>query len=274
MHNKAEIENWNGPVGERWTAYQQALDARIHVYGQQVLGSAGLREGMRVLDVGAGCGDMTLDAARAVGEAGRVVGVDVSRPMLARARERASAVSNVELVEHDASTFTATAPFDAIISRFGVMFFDDPAAAFTNIRGAIKPGGTLAFVCWQSLADNPWAAVPLSAVLRVLPGPPPPAAPHAPGPFALADPDRLRAILTAAGWTDVALTQFTHAMELGSTLEESLEYASRMGPAARALRDADDATRARGLEALHETLSPLAPGFTLGSAVWIVTAKG
>jgi len=275
MKNQAEIDNWNGAIGERWATFQEALDARIRVYGEQVLKAAGLGAGMRVLDVGAGCGEMTLEAARTVGDAGRVVGVDISRPMLGRARERASAsaLSNVELVEHDASIYTTDAPFDAILSRFGVMFFDDPAGAFANIRAAIKPGGRLTFVCWQSLAANPWAAVPLSAVVGVLPAPPS-AAPNAPGPFAFADPVRVRELLSGAGWSDVVLTPFTNAMTLGSTLEEALEYSGRMGPAARLLRDADDATRARALDALRDTLSPLAPGFTLGGAVWVVTAKG
>lgn len=273
MKNLAEIENWNGPVGERWAMFQEALDARIHAYGEQVLATARLGEGMRVLDVGAGCGDMTLEAGRQVGASGRVVGVDVSRPMLARARERASGVSNVEFIEHDASTYATDAPVDAIVSRFGVMFFDDPGAAFANLHAAIRPGGSLAFVCWKSLAENPWAAVPLASVLKVVP-PPPPAEPNAPGPFAFADGDRLRGLLTGAGWKDVTLTPFAHSMKLGTSLEDALEYATRMGPAARILRAADDAAAARALEAVRATITALAPDFTLASAVWIVTAKG
>ena len=274
MKNQTEIENWNGPIGERWATYQEALDARIRIYGDQVLASAALRLGMRVLDVGAGCGDLSLDAARMVGADGKVVGVDISRPMLDRARQRAAALGNVAFVEHDASTFVADAPFDAIVSRFGVMFFDDPAGAFANLHRAIAPGGLLTFVCWQSLADNPWAAVPLAAVLRILPVPPAAPPQNAPGPFAFADAERVRGILTGAGFCDVTFTPFAHPMLLGTTLDDALEYASRMGPSARALRDADDATRARGLEELREVIAPLAPGFTLPSAVWIVTAKG
>ncbi len=273
MKNQAEIETWNGVVGDRWVTYQAALDARIRIYGEQVLARATLRRGMRVLDVGAGCGDTTLAAASAVGDTGHVVGLDISRQMLDRARERASKLSNVELVEHDAATFTADAPFDAIISRFGVMFFDDPAGAFANLHGAVAPGGSLTFACWQSLADNPWAAVPLSVVQRALPVPLPAPDPHAPGPWALADPERVRGILTRAGWHDVTFTPFMHAMELGTTLDESLEYASRMGPAARVLREADEPTRARALDALRGALGPLAPTFTLASAVWVVAAK-
>ncbi len=274
MKNQTEIENWNGPIGERWATYQEALDARIRVYGDEVLASAALRAGMRVLDVGAGCGDLSIDAARMVGAAGKVVGVDISRPMLARARERAAALGNVDFVEHDASTFAADAPFDAIVSRFGVMFFDDPAGAFANLHRVIAPGGSLTFVCWQSLADNPWAALPLATVQRILPVPPAAPTPNAPGPFAFADAERVRGILTGAGFCDVTFTPFTHSMLLGTTLDDAVEYATRMGPSARALRDADEATRARGLEVLREALAPLAPGFTLPSAVWIVAAKG
>jgi ubiquinone/menaquinone biosynthesis C-methylase UbiE len=271
MMNQAEIDNWNGPVGERWAQFQEALDARIRVYGKDLLAKVELREGLRVLDVGCGCADMTMDAARAVGTTGRVVGVDVSRPMLARGRERARDLPNVELLEQDAATFSTDAPFDIVISRFGVMFFDDPAAAFANIRRATKDDGGLAFVCWQSLEKNPWAAVPLSAMLRVVA--PPAATPNAPGPFALADPERVRDVLGRAGWSDVVLTPALHPLKLGATLDEAVEYASRMGPSARVLREVDDATRARAVEMLRETLAPFAPGFALDGAVWLVTAR-
>lgn len=273
MSNQSEISNWNGPVGERWVLLQDALDARLQVYGRDVLESARLREGMRVLDVGCGCGGLSLEAARAVGAPGQVVGLDVSRPMLTRARERAKELPNVELVEHDAATFAPSAPFDVVVSRFGVMFFHDPRATFANLRGATKPGGRLAFVCWQSLAKNPCFAVPLSAVLRVVP-PPPAALPGAPGPFAFAEPERTRDILMSAGWSAVVLTPAVHPMKLGDTLEEAVSFASRMGPAAGALRDVDDETKARAIEMLRQTLAPLAPHFALDGEVWLVTAHG
>jgi SAM-dependent methyltransferase len=269
---QSELEKWNGPVGQRWALFQEALDARIRPYGTYVLERAELREGMRVLDVGAGCGDLTLEAARTVGATGKVVGVDISRPMLARARERTMELSNVDLREHDAATFAPDAPFDRVISRFGVMFFDDPTTAFANLRRATKPGGGLAFVCWQALAKNPWAAVPLSAVLRVVPpaAPPPP---NAPGPFSLAEPDHVRDILTRAGWIAVELFPVLQPMKLGKTLDEAVEYATQIGPSARALAEADEATRARALEMLRQTLAPSAPEFALGAAVWVVTAQ-
>ena len=272
MKNQSEIENWNGALGERWARFHEALDARIRVYGKEVLDRAALREGMRVLDVGCGCAELTVDAARAVGRTGRVVGVDVSKPNLAQGRAATKELSNVELLEHDAATFKSDTPFDVVISRFGVMFFDDPAAAFANIRSVTKPGGGLAFVCWQSLEKNPWAGVPLSGVLRVLP-PLAPAPPNAPGPFALANGEYLRDLLARAGWSDVVLTSVVHPVKLGDTLDEAVEYASRMGPAARAIGAADEATQKRALQMLRETLAPSSPGFALNGAVWVVTAR-
>jgi SAM-dependent methyltransferase len=272
MKNQAEIERWNGVVGDRWAEHQEALDARLDIYGKDLLTKADLADGMRVLDVGCGCASLTIGAARAVGAAGRVVGLDISRPMLARAQARVKELPNVALVEHDAATFSPDAPFDVVISRFGVMFFDDPAAAFTNVRSATKKGGRLAFACWQPLEKNPWAGVPMSALLRVVP-PLPPAPPDAPGPFALAAPDRVRELLARAGWSDVAITPSAHPMTLGATLEEAVEYSSRMGPAARLLQDIDEATTARALEMVRQTLAPLAPGFALDGGVWLVTAR-
>lgn len=272
MQNPSEIETWNGALGERWAQFHEALDVRIRVYGHDVLAKAALREGMRVLDIGCGCGELTIEAARAVGVTGKVVGVDVSRPILAEGRAATKALANIELLEHDAATYTPDAPFDALISRFGVMFFEDPPAAFANIRAAVKPGGSLTFACWQAMEKNPWAGVPLSAVLRVLP-PLPAAPPNAPGPFAFGNPEHVRDILTRAGWNDVLLTSVVHPVKLGDTVDEAVTYASSMGPAARALRDADEPTQQRGLQTLRETLATFAPDFALDGAVWIVSAR-
>jgi ubiquinone/menaquinone biosynthesis C-methylase UbiE len=272
--NQAEIASWNGLLGERWALFQEALDARFRVFGTHALLRAALREGQRVLDVGCGCADLVLDAAEAVGSAGRVVGLDVSRPMLARAKERVGARPNIALVEHDAATFVADAdaPFDVVLSRFGVMFFEDPRAAFSNLHRTLVADGTLAFVCWQPLTENPWAAIPLRAMASEIP-PAAPASKDAPGPFAFADPEKVRAILESAGFREVLITPATHPITLGGSLEEALEFACRMGPSSRALRELDDPGQARAVALLREALASLAPGFTLDGAVWIVSAR-
>ncbi len=271
--NEAEIANWNGPIGERWAAHQEMLDVRLRIFSPHLLAAAEITHGQRVLDIGCGCGDISIEVARAVGPSGHVVGLDVSRPMLARARERAKDHPNIELVEHDATTYTASAPFDALVSRFGVMFFDDPTVAFTNLRRMTKPGGRISFVCWQPLADNEWASVPLSAVLRVLPPGEPPR-PRAPGPFAFGEADYVDGVLKAAGWSAIELTPQSQPFGLGDTLDAAVEYATSMGPSARALRATDDdATRARARDMLRQTLAPFGPSFALRSAVWVVTAR-
>lgn len=276
--NEAEIEVWNGPVGERWALYQAVLDAHIRPFGEAMLAAASLAEGARVLDVGCGCGATTIAAATAVGASGAVVGVDVSRPMLGRARERTKELANVRLVEADVSTFVSDEPFDVAISRFGVMFFEDPVVGFGSMRRATRPGGRLAFVCWRAMGENPWASVPLEAILGAVPGAAangdvPASTEGVPGPWALADSARVLDVLARAGWEGVEVAPFDHPMALGATLDDAVEFASRMGPGARALRDAPEEARPGAVAALRGALAPLAPAFELAGAAWIVTAR-
>ena len=272
MKNEAEIEIWNGPIGDRWVEFQESMDARIRPFGAAAVAKANLRAGMRVLDVGCGCGDLTIDAAKVVGATGRAVGLDVSKPMLVRAAERAAGLSNVEWIEHDASTIAVREPFDALISRFGVMFFDDPAAAFKNLHAAMKDAGVVAFACWQAMEKNPWASVPLSAMLRVLPPPAPPA-PGAPGPFSFSDPAKVKSILEQAGFSNIEAEPLAHPIKLGADIDEAMRFVTKIGPSARLLRDAEPDAYPRAKEALRETLVTLAPKFELEGAVWLVTAR-
>lgn len=271
MKNENEIANWNGPVGTRWVEFQESMDRRLRPFGAAALAKASLAPGHRVLDVGCGCGDLCLDAAKAVGPTGHVVGLDVSAPMLARAAERAAGATNIELVEHDASTYAVRTPFDAVVSRFGVMFFDDPVAAFTNLAAALRPGGTLSFACWQPMEKNPWITVPLSSMLRVLP-PPAPVPEGGPGPFAFADPARVTSILEQAGFTGIGHEGVTASVALGTDLDDAVHFVTKIGPWARLVSDADDATRPRVIEILRQSLASLAPSFALDGVVWVFTA--
>lgn len=276
MGNEDQIAFWNGEAASRWVTHQEALDQRIRPFGEAALEAAGVAPGMRVLDVGCGCGDTTLEVARRVGERGRVLGVDVSGPMLARARERAAGRANVAFVEADAATLGDGGPFDAAVSRFGVMFFEDPTAAFANVRRLLAPGARLSFACWQGLAENPWATIPLTAVARAI-GIAPPTESEAPGPFAFASAERVLGILRAAGLREPATEPAVHGIPFGATLDEAVEYAATMGPASRMLREAEAGgmqdARARAERALQQELAALAPGFTLKGAAWIVTAR-
>jgi len=273
--NREQVEYWNATAGPKWVEQQEKLDTQLRSLGELVIARLGDLKGKRVLDVGCGCGDHALTIARRVGRHGAVVGVDVSEPMLARARERAALVPNVSFVSGDAQTARFSAPFDVVTSRFGVMFFADFAAAFTNLAAALVPGGRLGFVCWQAIEKNPWMHVPMQVVAGLVELPPP-APPGAPGPFALGDPDRIRGALAAAGLADVAIEGVLEPQNIGGarTLDDAIAFLMVAGPAAAALKGAPPEIRARVADALRQTLAPYvtADGVVLPGAAWIVTA--
>jgi SAM-dependent methyltransferase len=273
--NAAQIEYWNGAPGEKWVRNQAVMDASLADATAGLMRLAAIRPGERVLDIGCGSGETSLLAAAAVGAGGRVTGVDVSRPLLELARRRAEGVANLRYVEGDAAIQPFAPEHDLLMSRFGVMFFADPAAAFANIRKAAAPGGRLAFVCWRAVTENEYAAMPFEIARPLMP-PLPPADPHAPGPFALSDPDRLRSILDTAGFRAVSLEKLDGVMRMGTTAEQAGIQATSLGPTARALAKFGDDVRARVLAAVTGAFAayPRTGGFiTCRIACWLVGAK-
>jgi SAM-dependent methyltransferase len=277
--NAEMIRYWNEVSGPRWVALQGVIDRQIAPLGARALEAARLRPGERVLDVGCGCGDTALAAAARVGPAGEVLALDLSAPMLARARERAreAGVASVRFEQADAQTATLPRRFDVLFSRFGVMFFESPEAAFANLRRALRPGGRLAFVCWQEIARNPWMLTPLAAVAPLLTLPPPPA-PGAPGPFAFADSARVARILEGAGFVDVGFEGVLETLSVGPPdLDGAARFLLSMGPAAAALHEASDGPEkaAQAEQAVRAAIAPyLTPdGVRMPSASWIVTAR-
>jgi SAM-dependent methyltransferase len=241
---------------------------------------AGVAAGEVVLDVGCGCGATALELAERVGPAGRVLGLDLSGPMLERARSRARAAGAANLRFEQADAQTADLPagaHDLVFSRFGVMFFADPPAAFANLRRALRPGGRVSFVCWQRLADNAWMLVPLGALARHVALPPPPP-PGAPGPFGFADAERVRAILAAAGFADVACDDVRQPLALGGgELDDAVEFALELGPTSAVLREAGAGPelRAKVAASMREALAPHVAGgrLSLASAAWRFHAR-
>jgi SAM-dependent methyltransferase len=228
-----------------------------------------------VLDVGCGFGTTTMAFAAAVGAHGRVMGLDLSAPLLARARERSQeqGIANVIWREDDAQS--AALPgghFDLVASRFGVMFFDDPVAAFTNLARAAKPGGRLRFVCWQAKECNPWYTFPSEALAPHIELPPPPSGP---GPFALADAERVRELLDEAGWAETTVDPFEPSMleGAGGNVDRVIRHMVR-GPVAAALRNATPAARAAGLDALRAAISSrtIDGEVRFPTAAWMVEA--
>ena len=277
--NAEQIQFWNETAGPRWVALHEFLDAQLRPLGMKTMEHARVASGERVLDIGCGCGATTVELGRRVGASGSVTGIDLSAVMLERARQQAqdAGLANVGFVNSDAQTHTfAPRSFDLLFSRFGVMFFADPQAAFANLHGALSAGGRLTFICWQTVQDNPWMFVPFMAALQHIPPPPLPP-PGAPGPFSLADTERVRGILTGAGFAAVSFgdVRDTLTMGAGMDLEVIVEAMLQMGPTGVALRQADPALRAKVADAVLESLRPfLTPaGLKMGSAAWIVTAQ-
>ncbi len=275
--NQDQIDFWNADGGRRWTEEQAHLDALIAVFGEAALEAAAATPGEKVIDIGCGCGATTLALGQAVGAAGEALGVDVSAPMLARARERAleTGASNVRFEEADASAASLPRARDLLFSRFGVMFFAEPTAAFTHLRGALKPGGRMAFACWRAFAENPWALVPVMAGVQAIGTPPPRPDPHAPGPFAFADASRLRAILVDAGFSEVAIEAFDAPMRVGADVADAAARSLRLGPLAALVRESGGAGIEKITAAVAEALKPYATpeGVILPGATWIVTAR-
>src|SRR5262245_33057516 len=265
-------------AGEAWVRMQERTDMLIDPLGRVAMERLGIAESERILDVGCGCGQTLLQLAELAGPSGQVLGVDISPPMLARARERVAGSPTIALALGDAQTYAfAPGAFDVVYSRFGVMFFDDARAAFRNLRAAARPNARLSFVCWQDLAKNPWAARPLEAVMRLLPASAMPdlLREGRPGPFFLSDPARVRAILGDAGWSDVSIEPVEMPLHLGgaATLDEAVEYSLQIGPAARAMTDAPERLKPALEAALREALAPFASarGVFVDGAASVVT---
>lgn len=237
--NTAQAEFWASGSGTQWIVRETLLDAMMAPILARVLDHITLQPGETVLDIGCGTGASCLAAAALVGPRGHVTGLDIAAQLLDRAEGRAKAagMAHITHILADAQTHAfAPASVDGMISRFGVMFFEDPVAAFANMARALKPGGRLVFAAWGPAAQVPWFSIPTGAAIARF-GKPAPVDPFAPGPLAFQDPDRVTKMMQAAGLKDVrAVTETVHLTPSG-TLAEVATFATRVGPAARILAE-------------------------------------
>lgn len=277
--NAQQATYWTKVGGRHWVSGQRLFDHLLAPFGAESQRALAAQPGENVLDVGCGTGTTTIAIAEAVGPTGSVVGCDISPTMIDAARTRMSDHPQVSLAIADAQTadLLQAHQFDAVYSRFGVMFFADPIAAFANIATATRPGGRLTFVCWQHEDNNEWIAMPARVMRAFTPNPVLP--PHdAPGPFAFHDPARVEQILADAGWTDITITPYSAEVELGGGLGVDAALQQSMGTrAAQGLREqVDEATYERAVDAVRRALAERADvngvvSFT--GNVWMVTAK-
>ncbi|UTD28155.1 class I SAM-dependent methyltransferase [Bradyrhizobium sp. WD16] len=267
---------WNGAAGRKWTDFQDSLDVTFVPVLDELLHRADIRPGERVIDIGCGCGASAIALAERVGSNGHVTALDISAEMLARARQRTPAALEIDYLQADAASHPfAKEAADALVSRFGVMFFDDPVQAFTNLAAALRRGGRLAFVCWRAPRENPYFIAAVQEAYKHVPRLPE-MKPEDPGPFAFASEERVRAILTEAGFGALALAPFDAELDMaaGRGLDQALTVATSIGPASRALegqpQDKVEAARAdiRTMLARHQQGARV----LLKAAMWMVTA--
>jgi SAM-dependent methyltransferase len=275
--NADQAAFWNGPAGQHWTDRQPMQDILLAPVSQVLLDRAAARPGERVLDVGCGCGATTITFAEKVAPDGFVLGIDISAPMLARAREIAPQGLSLDFALADATDYPFDpAGFDLLASRFGVMFFADPAVSFANLRSALRPSGRVAFACWREPRDNPWMMTALQAVYQHVPKMPRPG-PDDPGPFSFASEERVHRILGQAGFSNVAMEPNDLSLDvaIGRGLDAAVEGALEIGPASRALDGAPVEVRAAAKDSIREALAPFVRGESvlLAGAIWIVTAR-
>lgn len=275
--NADQIAYWNGPNGKRWTDRQAEQDVLLAPVTQALMERARAKPGERVLDVGCGCGSTSRAFAGEVGPAGFVLGIDISAPMLSRARELAPRDAPVDFVLADATVYPFDPQsFDLLVSRFGVMFFAEPAVSFANLRRALRPSGRLAFACWREPRENPWMMTPLQAVYQYVPRPPPPG-PDDPGPFAFASETRVRRILTDAGYQGIEMEPVGLSLDIaiGRGLDAAAQAALQIGPASRALDGHPPEVRTAAEQSVRDALAPFARGASvpLPGSIWLVTAR-
>ena len=283
MNNQLQKEMWNGRAGASWVRHNTLLEQLLAEPGRRCMDSLSLPPSARLLDVGCGCGNQTLEWASRLDTSSKITGIDISEPMLTLAKELRAANQSelraeVEFVVGDASdSLFPNESFDAIYSRFGVMFFDNPPAAFATLRKTLKPEGQLGFVCWQSPSLNPFFTAPLQAALSVLPAPPP-AKPGAPGPFGLADPDVIKHVLTQAGFKKPRIEPLALELSVGASqsFEEIFEELIQIGPAAALIAESDPSLKDRARKAVYDRLLDFfsgGNGVSFEANFWLVTAQ-
>ena len=273
--NEEQQRLWNGPAGDAWIASQALLDRMFEPFAAILVDAAAQVGGRRVVDVGCGTGATTLAIARHLGASTPCLGVDISAPMIdvAAARAAREGLGNARFVCADAQTHAfEAASVDAIVSRFGVMFFADPVAAFANLRRAATPGAGLRVIVFRSAAENPFMTTAERAAAPLLPELPPRRA-DGPGQFALADPAAVERILIGSGWSDASV----EALDVVCAFPEPelVPYLSRLGPVGLALQGADAPTRTRVLDAVRAAFEPYVDGVTVHftAACWMVSAR-
>ena len=275
--NLKQKEFWSGSGGDVWVNKQSEMDIMLNPLGTRAISKLDLSKATKIIDIGCGCGATTLEIAKQLGE-GEIIGVDISKPMLARAAKNASdqSLSNANFQVLDVQVDDMPSDFDIAFSRFGVMFFEDPYQAFSNIYKSLKENGQLSFVCWQNPPLNPWQSLSLQVIKEYLDLPSPP--PKSPGPFAFEDKNYISDILNQSNFKDIEIedNQEDIVMFSGKSIEEACEDYLTINPVVtEMLKNSKEELKDEILQALILKFSEFhnGDGLLFPSATWIVTAR-
>jgi ubiquinone/menaquinone biosynthesis C-methylase UbiE len=281
--NRIIVEAWNTVLFDKFVRFRALLTDGLRGHSDACFAHDPVREGARVLDVGCGFGDTTLELARAVGDAGHATGVDCAANFIreAEAGARAQAVTNASFITADVQLDPLPGPYDHVFSRFGTMFFNLPGAALRNVRKALVPGGTLQMIVWRRREDNPWLFAAESCVRQLVP-----VIAHddtnqvhcGPGPFSMSGADTVSDLLRSAGYTRIAFERCDLEVCIGRDLDEAVEFAMALGPAGEILRLAGAEGEKRKptvMAALRDTLAQFAGrnGIWAPSSTWLISAQ-
>ena len=275
--NKNQRDFWSGKGGDIWVERQNAMDTMLSHLGEAALNKLNLNEGENVLDIGCGCGNTTLNIAKRISPDGQVTGLDISEPMLKRAKESANemSISNASFNCVDVQTDDiGEEVYSAAFSRFGVMFFEDPIAAFHNINKSLITGASLSFVCWQSPALNPWQSLFIEAVKKYVDLPSPP--PRSPSPFAFMESEYVSSILEESNFQNIMIEGHEAEVNMfsGRSLSDSVkDYISINPVVSGMLKDSTEQEKTEIINSAIEAFSPYysAKGLMFPSATWLVT---
>ncbi len=275
--NQDQKEFWNNQKGKIWISLENKIDSMFGPLGDEALKALAPASGENIIDIGCGTATTSLKLASLLGDKGSVTGVDISEPILAFARQKVkeNSVSNIDFVLADAQNHDfGYESFDAIFSRFGLMFFEDPIAAFSNLLRGVKFGGRIAFVCWADRSANDWIEVSTSIASKFLELPPK-SSPRDPGPFAFEDPLYLNKVLHDAGWNEISIGNYSLTNIVGKNIKDAADFLSRMGPMSVPFENSEESLQRKIIHSLEESFSNYATrrGVEMHFSTWIVTAK-
>lgn len=277
--NAEATEAWSGPLFELFVKYRDLATAGLGAHGDAAIQANPPRSGDRVLDVGCGFGDTTQQLAELIGAGGSALGVDVSEPFIAAAKEEAEGVANVDFLAADVQTLELPQEFDYAFSRMGIMFFANPVAALRNVCKALVPGGRFCAVVWRRKLDNEWVHRAELVVEDYLEHPEETDEPTCgPGPFSMANADTVTEQMQIAGFEDVAVQRSDLPLKIGNDLEHAVEFNMSLGPAGEVLRlwgDRVDEIRPEVAARLREALADFETphGVFAPASTWIITAR-